>query len=83
MVVSLPQVNSQKPFNAEPPSELLTDSFITPNELFFKRNHLPVPDIKADDYVLTGALAVVCMYSSAVLGPIGRGGWCSCVQPCG
>ncbi|XP_071795875.1 sulfite oxidase-like [Asterias amurensis] len=36
-------VNSKKPFNAEPPPELLIDSFITPNELFFVRNHLPVP----------------------------------------
>lgn len=32
-----------KPFNAEIPTELLTDGFITPNPLFFVRNHLPVP----------------------------------------
>ncbi|XP_040281523.1 sulfite oxidase, mitochondrial [Bufo bufo] len=46
------KVNSQKPFNAEPPPELLTDSFITPNQLFFKRNHLPVPNIKPDEFQL-------------------------------
>jgi sulfite oxidase len=38
-------VNSEKPFNAEPPPELLTDNFNTPNEIFFVRNHLPVPKI--------------------------------------
>ncbi|EDO45092.1 predicted protein [Nematostella vectensis] len=37
--------NSEKPFNAEPPLQLLGDSYITPNELFFVRNHLPVPVI--------------------------------------
>ncbi|XP_075055653.1 sulfite oxidase, mitochondrial [Mixophyes fleayi] len=47
------KVNSQKPFNAEPPPEILTESFITPSELFFKRNHLPVPDINPDEFQLT------------------------------
>ena len=37
------QVHSARPFNAEPPSELLVDDFITPTTLFFVRNHLPVP----------------------------------------
>ncbi|XP_053564091.1 sulfite oxidase, mitochondrial [Bombina bombina] len=46
------KLNSKKPFNAEPPAALLTESFITPNELFFKRNHLPVPEINPDDYQL-------------------------------
>ncbi|KAM3935203.1 sulfite oxidase, mitochondrial isoform 2-T2 [Leptodactylus fuscus] len=46
------KVNSQKPFNAEPPPELLTENFITPNELFFKRNHLPVPDINPEEFQL-------------------------------
>ena len=39
------RVNSDKPFNAEPPLTVITDSFITPNELFYVRNHLPVPTI--------------------------------------
>mmetsp|Transcript_29351 Transcript_29351/g.113699 ORF Transcript_29351/g.113699 Transcript_29351/m.113699 type:complete len:550 (-) Transcript_29351:714-2363(-) len=44
-------VRSHKPFNAEPPLELL-DSEITPNDLFYVRNHLPVPKIEAKDYKL-------------------------------
>ncbi|XP_077339546.1 sulfite oxidase, mitochondrial [Lithobates pipiens] len=47
------KVNSAKPFNAEPPPEILTENYITPNELFFKRNHLPVPNINPDEYQLT------------------------------
>ena len=48
-------VNSEKPFNAEPPLQLLTDNFITPNPIFFVRNHLPVPvvdDKMANSYQL-------------------------------
>eukprot|EP00189_Rhodosorus_marinus_P013086 CAMPEP_0184738324 /NCGR_PEP_ID=MMETSP0315-20130426/1003_1 /TAXON_ID=101924 /ORGANISM="Rhodosorus marinus, Strain UTEX LB 2760" /LENGTH=549 /DNA_ID=CAMNT_0027205989 /DNA_START=781 /DNA_END=2430 /DNA_ORIENTATION=- len=44
-------VRSHKPFNAEPPLELL-DSEITPNDLFYVRNHLPVPKVDAKDYKL-------------------------------
>jgi sulfite oxidase len=43
---------SAKPFNAEPPAQLLADSYITPTELFFVRNHLPVPDIDPATYAL-------------------------------
>uniref|UniRef100_A0A0M3I7X2 sulfite oxidase n=1 Tax=Ascaris lumbricoides TaxID=6252 RepID=A0A0M3I7X2_ASCLU len=41
-------VNSQRPFNAETPAELLLDASYTPNQLFFVRSHMPVPviDIK-------------------------------------
>ncbi|XP_078577676.1 sulfite oxidase-like [Branchiostoma floridae x Branchiostoma japonicum] len=45
--------SSKKPFNAEPPQELLVDNYITPNELFFVRNHLPVPQVDMNKYVLT------------------------------
>lgn len=41
--------NSEKPFNGEPPFELLPESFITPNSLFFVRNHLPVPQVNPKD----------------------------------
>ncbi|XP_050506196.1 sulfite oxidase-like [Diabrotica virgifera virgifera] len=41
-----------KPFNAELPPELLVESFLTPNELFYVRNHLPVPEINPDSYEL-------------------------------
>jgi len=44
-------VRSSKPFNAEPPLELL-DSTTTPNDLFYVRNHLPVPDVQEKDYNL-------------------------------
>lgn len=36
-------VNAAKPFNAEPSEKLLIDEYITPNSLFFVRNHMPVP----------------------------------------
>lgn len=38
-------VRSQRPFNAETSPELLLDHFITPNQIFFVRNHMPVPDV--------------------------------------
>jgi len=37
------RVHAPKPFNAETPAQLLVDQFITPNDLFYVRNHLPVP----------------------------------------
>jgi sulfite oxidase len=45
-------VNQAKPFNAETPAELLVDSLITPSELFYVRNHHPVPDLNADTFVM-------------------------------
>ncbi|XP_059477284.1 sulfite oxidase [Neocloeon triangulifer] len=44
------QPRSLKPYNAEPPLKLLADNFITPTELFFVRNHLPVPEIDIATY---------------------------------
>lgn len=46
------RVSSQKPFNAETPAELLAERFLTPNELFFTRNHLPVPSVDPASYRL-------------------------------
>ena len=46
------KVNSERPFNAETPSQLLTDNMLTPNELFFVRNHLPVPTVDMKNYKL-------------------------------
>lgn len=45
-------VNSEKPFNAEPPLPFLVKNFITPSDIFYVRNHLPVPRIDEDDYEL-------------------------------
>lgn len=42
-------IHAPKPFNAETPSQLLIDSFVTPNELFYVRSHLPVPRITDGD----------------------------------
>ena len=39
------KINKEQPFNGEPPPTLLKQSFITPNELHFIRNRLPVPDV--------------------------------------
>ena len=47
------KVNSDKPYNAEAPTELLVKTRITPVDLFLKRNHGPVPDIDEDTYSLT------------------------------
>ncbi|KAM4644185.1 sulfite oxidase, mitochondrial isoform 1-T1 [Amazona ochrocephala] len=46
------RVSSRKPFNAETPAELLAERFLTPNELFFTRNHLPVPAVDPGSYRL-------------------------------
>ena len=39
------KINNPTPFNGEPPPSLLLRSFITPNELHFIRNRLPVPQV--------------------------------------
>lgn len=46
------KVNTLKPFNAEPPPELIAENYLTPNQLFFKRNHLPVPVVDPSNYQL-------------------------------
>lgn len=43
---------TEKPWCGEPRLDLLTKDYITPNELFYVRNHLAVPDIDPEDYVL-------------------------------
>jgi sulfite oxidase len=46
------KVNTQKAFNAETPPAILVDQFITPNEIFYVRNHLPVPKTDINNYKL-------------------------------
>ncbi|PHH80612.1 hypothetical protein CDD80_615 [Ophiocordyceps camponoti-rufipedis] len=49
-------VRTAKPCNAETPPEALADHFLTPNELFYVRNHMWVPKVEAaasDSHVLT------------------------------
>ncbi|XP_017138672.1 probable sulfite oxidase, mitochondrial [Drosophila miranda] len=43
---------SKRPFNAEPPIGLLAEKFYTPNEMFYVRNHLPVPVLVPEEYEL-------------------------------
>lgn len=45
-------VHTQKPFNAETPKELSVENIITPNEIHYVRNHLPVPKIDRENYSL-------------------------------
>jgi hypothetical protein len=40
-------VRTQKPFNAETPGPLLAGAPLTPVDLFYVRNHLPVPHVDA------------------------------------
>ena len=47
------EVLSLRPFNAEPPKDLLAGSYYTPNDTFYVRNHLPVPHTTEEDYRLT------------------------------
>ncbi|KAG7200855.1 hypothetical protein KM043_003220 [Ampulex compressa] len=46
------KANGNKPYCAEPPPFMLAESFITPTELFYVRNHLPVPEIDLENYTL-------------------------------
>lgn len=46
------KINTQTPFNAETPSVLLAENFITPNDIFYVRNHLPVPRVSPESYRL-------------------------------
>lgn len=50
-----PVLNYQqrRPTNAEPPVALLTESFLTPNDLWFIRNHHPVPKIDESTFRLS------------------------------
>ncbi|KAK9797815.1 hypothetical protein WJX73_000824 [Symbiochloris irregularis] len=45
-------VRTDKPFNAEPPLELLAATPLTANDFFYIRNHLPVPHVNATTYKL-------------------------------
>ncbi len=46
-------VRQAAPFNGGPPLAVLIDSPITPEELFFVRNHAPVPEIDGDAFRLS------------------------------
>ncbi|XP_008213038.1 probable sulfite oxidase, mitochondrial isoform X1 [Nasonia vitripennis] len=46
------KVNGKQPFCAEPPPPLLVKNFKTPKDVFYVRNHLPVPIIDIENYEL-------------------------------
>ena len=46
-------IHTTEPFNAETPPDLITREAITPNELFFARNHGAIPEVDPDTYRLT------------------------------
>jgi sulfite oxidase len=46
------KVHSAKPCNAEVPQALMMDSWLTPSDLWYVRNHHPVPDIDAKSHKL-------------------------------
>lgn len=46
------KVLTKEPFNAETPPKSLIETPVTPTEIFFVRNHLPVPEVDIDDYKL-------------------------------
>jgi sulfite oxidase len=43
---------SQKPYNAETPMDFIAEKYLTPNSIFYVRNHLPVPKVDAESYNL-------------------------------
>lgn len=45
-------VQSTAPYTAEPPASALVAHQRTPNDLFYVRNHMPVPIIKEEEYEL-------------------------------
>ena len=45
--------HSYKPCNAETPVDLIGDNPITPSDLWYIRNHHPVPDINKDKFTLS------------------------------
>src|SRR6266436_7421092 len=45
-------VHQEQPFNAEPPGDLLRQSFLTPREHFFIRTHGSIPAVDPTSYRL-------------------------------
>ena len=43
----------KKPINSETPSALLSDTWVTPKEMWFNRNHHPVPHLDPEQYRLS------------------------------
>lgn len=46
------RIPSERPWNSEPPLKALVNDYYTPNDLFFVRNHNPVPVLSEDEWTL-------------------------------
>ncbi|MFN0276284.1 MAG: molybdopterin-dependent oxidoreductase [Chitinophagales bacterium] len=46
-------IHTTDPVNAEPPLDKLQEHFVTPQPLYYIRNHGPIPEIDAEKFVLT------------------------------
>ena len=46
------KVITSEPFNAETPAAFLVDGYTTPTDVFYVRNHLPVPEVDPSNYAL-------------------------------
>ena len=46
-------VHSEEPFNAEPARAALAEHALTPLDVFYSRNHGPIPDVDPEDWRLT------------------------------
>ncbi|KAL4192469.1 hypothetical protein AMTRI_Chr06g172150 [Amborella trichopoda] len=60
------KINSKEPFNSEPPRSALVSSYVTPVDMFYKRNHGPIPivdDIESYRVSITGLLPKSIMLS--------------------
>ena len=67
---------------AETPMELLTAALVTPNDLFYVRNHLPVPVVNPDTYRLKiEGEGVRAVSPRALLRPLCRAAACTCRKP--
>ena len=56
-------IRSADPLNGGPDLRTLDEQFITPNELFFVRNHGAIPEVDPGDYRLNVGGSVSCPVS--------------------
>jgi len=54
-------VLQHRPFDAETPLEKLNKNMYTPNDIFYVRNHFPVPSLDRDEHTVEISLPTECM----------------------
>ncbi|KAJ2548538.1 hypothetical protein EV175_004790, partial [Coemansia sp. RSA 1933] len=55
-------VRAKEPFNAEAKLDKLVESFVTPTENHFRRNHGPIPDIDGEKWTMS--IEVACKHNA-------------------